>query len=199
MTRRSSGSTDDGDHSSPSPIDADVLAPDVDSRPPGLKARPQPSRVNRRPSSLDWNRAAVPNGTGQPASSKAEGPDAALSRSPTLPATSSGMGHPKQSLPPRHRSHSRRFGTWSISLFALVTASLGLLLLAGIVRSVATRQQDAKGCRMSYMRPSYTHFREFDTEHTRFATKYSLHLYREQGLDDESKVRDHQSRTATVC
>ncbi|KAJ3496845.1 hypothetical protein NLG97_g2359 [Lecanicillium saksenae] len=42
---------------------------------------------------------------------------------------------------------------------------------------------------MSYMRPSYIHFREFDTEHTRFATKYSLHLYREQGFDDESRLR----------
>lgn len=41
---------------------------------------------------------------------------------------------------------------------------------------------------MSYMRPSYVHFSEFDTEHTRFATKYSLYLYREQGLDDEEKV-----------
>lgn len=36
---------------------------------------------------------------------------------------------------------------------------------------------------MSYMRPSYIHFSEFDTEHTRFASKYSLYLYREQGID----------------
>lgn len=41
---------------------------------------------------------------------------------------------------------------------------------------------------MSYMRPSYVHFSEFDTEHTRFATKYSLYLYREQGVDEEDKV-----------
>ncbi|KAG5929995.1 GPI inositol deacylase [Claviceps africana] len=48
---------------------------------------------------------------------------------------------------------------------------------------------EAKGCRMSYMRPSYVHFTEFDTEHTRFATKYTLYLYREQGIDDEHKLR----------
>lgn len=41
---------------------------------------------------------------------------------------------------------------------------------------------------MSYMRPSYTRFAEFDTEHTRFATKYSLYLYREQGIDGGTKV-----------
>ncbi|KAH6688077.1 PGAP1-like protein-domain-containing protein [Plectosphaerella plurivora] len=42
---------------------------------------------------------------------------------------------------------------------------------------------------MSYMRPSYIHLKEFDTEHTRFATKYSLHLYREQGIDDGRRLR----------
>ncbi|KAF4591523.1 GPI inositol-deacylase [Ophiocordyceps camponoti-floridani] len=38
---------------------------------------------------------------------------------------------------------------------------------------------------MSYMRPSYVHLTDFGNEHTRFATKYSLYLYREQGIDDE--------------
>lgn len=32
------------------------------------------------------------------------------------------------------------------------------------------------------------HFANFDTEHTRFATKYSLYLYREQGIDEDNKV-----------
>ncbi len=184
MTRRSSGSTDDGDES---PLIDPDLAAELESRPSGLKSRPLSARVAHRPSNLDWNHAVSSNGNGH-ASTK---PVAAspLSQSPTLPATSSGMGHPKQTQPARHRSHGRRFGTWSISFFALVTAALGLLLLGGIVHSLVTRQQDAKGCRMSYMRPSYIHFREFDTEHTRFATKYSLHLYREEGLDDETKVR----------
>ncbi|TQV96628.1 hypothetical protein V2A60_002986 [Cordyceps javanica] len=186
MTRRSSGSTDEGDESSP--IDPDVLAPEADNRPSGLKSRPLSTRTARRPSSLDWNHAAPSNGNGH-AATKPLTPSPPLAQSPTLPATSSGMGHPKLTSPARHRSHARRFGTWYISLFALVTATLGLLLLGAIVHSLVNRQQDAKGCRMSYMRPSYIHFREFDTEHTRFATKYSLHLYREQGLDDEVKLR----------
>lgn len=42
---------------------------------------------------------------------------------------------------------------------------------------------------MSYMRPSFIHYKDFDTEHTRFASKYSLYLYREEGLDDGSMVR----------
>ncbi|KAJ4165376.1 hypothetical protein LMH87_007010 [Akanthomyces muscarius] len=185
MTRHSFGSTDDGEESSS--IDPD-LAAELDSRPSGLKSRPLSTRVAHRPSNLDWNQAASSNGNGH-ASAKPVTSSPPLSQSPTLPATSSGMGHPKQSPPARHRSYGRRFGTWSISLFALCTAALGLLLLGGIVHSLVTRQQDVKGCRMSYMRPSYIHLREFDTEHTRFATKYSLHLYREEGLDDETKLR----------
>lgn len=35
----------------------------------------------------------------------------------------------------------------------------------------------------------YFEFRDFDTEHTRFATKYSLHLIREEGFDEDPKVR----------
>ncbi|KAL2261714.1 hypothetical protein VTK26DRAFT_3536 [Humicola hyalothermophila] len=42
---------------------------------------------------------------------------------------------------------------------------------------------------MSYMRPSYIKLDEFDTEHTRLAAKYSLYLYREQGIDHDAKVR----------
>ncbi|KAM3518287.1 hypothetical protein NHJ13051_008300 [Beauveria bassiana] len=186
MTRHSSGSTDDGDES-PS-LDPDALAAEVDSRPSGLKSRPLSTRIDRRPSNLDWSHSVSVNGNG-PASAKPVAPSPPLSQSPTLPATSSGMSHFKQSPPARNRSRGPHFGTWSISFFALATAALGLLLLGGIVHSLVSRQQDAKGCRMSYMRPSYTHFREFDTEHTRFATKYSLHLYREQGLDDEVKLR----------
>ncbi len=187
MTRRSPGSTDAGDSSI---VDSDnnIDTAEPDSRPAGLKSRPLSTRRTRRPSNLDWNHANA-NSTNGHATVK---PVAAtsLSQSPTLPASASGMGHAKKNQPPRPRNHAHRgrFGSWSISLFALLTAALGLVLLAGIVQSVLTRQQEPKGCRMSYMRPSYIRFSEFDTEHTRFATKYSLYLYREQSLDDEDQV-----------
>ncbi|KAF9881393.1 gpi inositol-deacylase [Colletotrichum karsti] len=83
---------------------------------------------------------------------------------------------------------SRFRGPWSITILALAVTVLGITLLCAILNSSWTRQLDAKGCRMSYMRPSYIRLRDFDTEHTRFATKYSLYLYREQGVDDERKA-----------
>ena len=42
---------------------------------------------------------------------------------------------------------------------------------------------------MSYMRPAFTRFSDFDTEHTRFASKYSLYLYREGGVDEDTRVK----------
>lgn len=51
---------------------------------------------------------------------------------------------------------------------------------------------------MSYMRPSYARLNDFDTEHTRFASKYSLYLYREQGIDEDVKVRSCPRRHSTV-
>jgi len=41
---------------------------------------------------------------------------------------------------------------------------------------------------MSYMRPSFAKLKDFDTEHTRFASKYSVYLYREEMVDEDTKV-----------
>ena len=98
----------------------------------------------------------------------------------------------KGSRPDRpHVRRQRARSPWAITLLTLSASILGAVLLGLILKSLVTRQfeMDPKGCRMSYMRPSYAHLSEFDTEHTRFASKYSLYLYREQGVDDETKVR----------
>jgi len=77
---------------------------------------------------------------------------------------------------------------WAISFLALVASIVGIGCLITVLHSSVTRQIDPKGCRMSYMRPSYAKLNEFDTEHTRLASKYSLYLYREQGIDHDTKV-----------
>jgi glycosylphosphatidylinositol deacylase len=86
-------------------------------------------------------------------------------------------------LTPRKRS--RMLSPWSCSwetLGAFFTASL---LMLAIFHSFTTKQLDPKGAAMSWMASAFVRFPDFDTEHTRFATKYSLHLYREIGIDDE--------------
>ena len=77
---------------------------------------------------------------------------------------------------------------WACSLYTVLATLLGFALLALMVESFLTKQLDVKGAEMSYMRPIFSRFSDFDTEHTRFASKYSLYLYREGGVDEDLKV-----------
>jgi glycosylphosphatidylinositol deacylase len=70
----------------------------------------------------------------------------------------------------------------------MAVTALGFALLLLMALSFLTRQLDTKGCEMSYMRPAYIKFDSFDTEHTRFATKYSLYIYREGSIDEDVRV-----------
>ena len=78
---------------------------------------------------------------------------------------------------------------WCSPLTLLTTViSTGLLLIT--LRAFTMRQVDPKGCDMYYSRSIFINFADFDAEHTRFASKYSLHLYREHGFDEDAKVRE---------
>ncbi|KAK0276000.1 GPI inositol deacylase [Friedmanniomyces endolithicus] len=93
-------------------------------------------------------------------------------------------------LAERHSSQRGRMrGPWACSLLTLATTACSIILLATIVRSYLTLQMDPKGCAMSFMRPAFAPFADFDTEHTRFASKYSLYLYREGGVDEDTRVK----------
>lgn len=78
---------------------------------------------------------------------------------------------------------------WALGFLTLLASIVGIGFLIAILNSSATRCLDVKGCVMSYMRPAYVKLSEFDTEHTRFGSKYSLYLYREMEVDEEVKVR----------
>ncbi|KAK5002791.1 GPI inositol deacylase, partial [Elasticomyces elasticus] len=78
---------------------------------------------------------------------------------------------------------------WSCSILTLATTLLSAALLGVIAQSFLSRQIDPKGCAMSYMRAAFAKFSDFDTEHTRFASKYSLYLYREGGIDEDTRVK----------
>lgn len=84
---------------------------------------------------------------------------------------------------PRRRSQMRN--PWSCSWLTVGTLLTALALVLFMFQSFTTRQLDPKGADMSWMASAFVRFPDFDTEHTRFASKYSLHLYREMGIDDE--------------
>ncbi|TKA30091.1 hypothetical protein B0A50_02810 [Salinomyces thailandicus] len=87
------------------------------------------------------------------------------------------------------KQRARLRGPWTCSLLTLATTACSIMLLATIIRSFFTLQMDPKGCAMSYMRPAFARLSDFDTEHTRFASKYSLYLYREGGVDEDTRVK----------
>lgn len=79
---------------------------------------------------------------------------------------------------------SRVRNPWSCSLSAIATTALALLALLAIIHSYATRQIDITGCVVPLMNPAFIKLLGFDNEHTRFASKYGLYLYREGGVDE---------------
>ncbi|KAK5998174.1 GPI inositol-deacylase [Cladobotryum mycophilum] len=177
MNRRSSASTDDGGEASFQPESPNTEA---DTNLAGLKSR-QSSARSKRPSSLNWNHS---NGNDRHLSGHVVA-TAGLAQT-SLSSSPSDMITIKRLSPTINAA--RRRGIWYISFLGFLAAAVGVILLCAILRSLVTHQIEPKGCRMSYMRPSYVHFSEFDTEHTRFATKYSLYLYREEGIDDDDKL-----------
>ena len=84
----------------------------------------------------------------------------------------------------RNPRRPRSRNPWATSLLILTTTLAALCFLYAILQSFLYRQLDPHGCQMSMMSPTYIKLSGFDTEHSRFASKYSLYLYREEGVDE---------------
>ncbi|KAL3418353.1 hypothetical protein PVAG01_10069 [Phlyctema vagabunda] len=141
--------------------------------------RPSIAR-SRRPSNTNWKSADARNGQLDK-----------LSTDTTPIGVPSTASIQAQKMPEAHvlARRSRLRSPWSCSPLTFVITALASICLIGIVHSFGSRQLDTKGCRMSYMRPSFAKLSDFDTEHTRFASKYSVYLYREGGVDEDTKVK----------
>lgn len=62
--------------------------------------------------------------------------------------------------------------------------TVALIFLAIVYRSYSIDYADPKGCEMVWMRPAYASLNKLDSSLTRMGNKYSVHLYREGGIDD---------------
>ncbi|KAK9493600.1 PGAP1-like protein-domain-containing protein [Lipomyces doorenjongii] len=69
------------------------------------------------------------------------------------------------------------------SYLTITVVIFSAFTIASILYSFLTRQLDSKGCREIWLAPSYARIKSFDSAHTKFASKYALYLYREQGYD----------------
>lgn len=89
----------------------------------------------------------------------------------------------------RGKSRLNRSILTLVSFFGLV-----LFYLTWYLYTRGLTGADSPGCRIVYMGPSYARITAFDESHTKFASKYSLYLYREQGRDplpDENEGFKH--------
>ncbi|RPA88061.1 PGAP1-domain-containing protein [Ascobolus immersus RN42] len=86
-------------------------------------------------------------------------------------------------LRPIRSRRPRLKSVWACSVMTLSVTFLTIFMIASMLHSFTNRHCDTKGCDMSSMYPTYAPLKNFDTEHTPFASKYKLYLYREKYLD----------------
>ncbi|ODV84097.1 hypothetical protein CANARDRAFT_201741 [[Candida] arabinofermentans NRRL YB-2248] len=79
--------------------------------------------------------------------------------------------------------HNHRLQSSKYILLFLTICGLTILSLIGFSFIENLEGADSASCRGVYMSPAYARVNGFDETHTKFASKYSLYLYREQGKD----------------
>ncbi|KAJ5536768.1 hypothetical protein N7513_009954 [Penicillium frequentans] len=179
MHRRSSGSpvADDTEDSSARSDDHGSNAIDA----PNDKTR---SQIARHGTSFDLRRD---NGSSTPRSR-----NSSLWRTPSSQPSSDTkpmpLGSPRLPMEApspegRRARQSRQRSPWSSSILTVCTTFVAIAFLLSIVRSFVGRHTGGDGCGVPMMSPTFIRMVEFDTEHTRFASKYNLFLYREEGVD----------------
>ena len=191
MRRRPSGSGDDEDRSKPatasntesSEKSRDMAAASAKDTARSGKHSLKPAE---RRASRESRRCAVPDQRVPWPQTTASTPT--LDKSP-LESHVQSKGTPDPATASHHQGRAAMRSPWRCAFLTLATSACSIVLLLTIVHSFLTRQLDPKGCAMSYMRPAFARLSDFDTEHTRFASKYSLYLYREGGVDEDMRVK----------
>ena len=159
-------------------LNSEIPSHELDRR-KSTDQRPSTAR-SRLPNSMNWKSIETRNGQ----MNKSGPAESSVISVPSKDA----IADDKMAESRQTTRRSRPQSPWSCSLLTFATTIISLLSLVAIIHSFTTRQLDTKGCRMSFMRPSFAKLSDFDTEHTRFASKYSVYLYREGQVDEDTKV-----------
>ncbi|KGO75872.1 hypothetical protein PITC_033180 [Penicillium italicum] len=172
MHRRSSGSPVEDEDSSVSRTDD---GPAIDE-----KTR---SQIARRGTSFDLRR----DGSATPRSR-----NSSMWRTPSsqpsndtkpMPLDSPRLPMEAPSPDGRCARQSRQRSPWSCSILTAFTTCIAVAFSISILFSFTGRHHGGDGCGVPMMSPTFIRMLEFDTEHTRFASKYNLFVYREEGVD----------------
>ncbi|KAJ5145965.1 uncharacterized protein N7515_000529 [Penicillium bovifimosum] len=174
MHRRSSGSPVEDEDSSVSRTD--------DHGPNAIDEKTR-SQIAQRGTSFDLRRdgSATPRSRN---SSMWRTPSSQPSNdTKTMPLGSPRLPMEAPSPDGRRARQARLRSPWSCSILTAFTTCVAVAVLVSIVTSFTGRQVGGDGCGVPMMSPTFIRMLEFDTEHTRFASKYNLFVYREEGVD----------------
>lgn len=191
MRRRLSGSTSEEDDDLARPVESAAALPvHGDKLVDSLADSVRPLRREPQPKGRRKEHAAMPRAAAakSPAWTSSPTPSPKTEKEHLAMALLAKDITPDSMVEGHNRRRLRMRNPWSCSLLTLAISAVAFVLLFIMGQSFMFRQLDPKGCEMSYMRPSFYRFSEFDTEHTRFASKYSLYLYREGGIDEDIRV-----------
>lgn len=175
--RDSTGANTIADHAKPSHALSTQTKPQELDRRKSIDRKPLTAR-SRRPSNTNW----------KPAESRNAPIEKDLSLQPTAITDSTMKDNASEKMSDTYRRSRVLRSPWSCSPLTLLTTALASLFLFIIVHSFTTRQLDCKGCQRPSMYPGFAKLSDFDTEHTRFASKYSVYLYREGYIEDDTIV-----------
>ncbi|KAL4941914.1 hypothetical protein BDV06DRAFT_193395 [Aspergillus oleicola] len=103
--------------------------------------------------------------------------------SPAMPLTPQRLPIEASPDSPHRSRFSRLRSPWPCSILTAFTTIIACVFLFSIFRSFSALQTGSNGCGVPVMSPTFLRMVGFDTEHTRFASKYNLFLYREEGVD----------------
>ena len=184
MHRRSSGSPAEED--ADEPVLAVSRSPTEPSSGPNVldlaeKSRPQAARTG---TSFDLRRdASTPRSRNSSLWRTSSASHDSRSSSVMMPLASQRL--PMEASPDAHLRFrpSRLRSPWPVSILTALTTLVASIFIFFIVRSFSERQIGGDGCGIPVMSPTFIRMVGFDTEHTRFASKYNLFLYREEGVD----------------
>ncbi|KAJ9236740.1 putative GPI maturation protein [Paecilomyces variotii] len=150
-------------------------------------ARRAPSIDLRRDNAVSTPRSRTSSAWRNPPTPSSQQPATTDPKTPAMMPLGAQRFTMEASPEARRVRQARWRSPWALSIGTLFVTFLGMISLLWIVRSFMTRQAGADGCDVPMMSPTFIKMLGFDTEHTRFASKYNLYLYREEGVDAYSQ------------
>lgn len=194
MHRRSSGSptADDAEdtlvsrsaepHYGPGPESSEKPRPEVARTGTSIDLR-RDTNGNSTPRSRNSSTWRTLSSAAANWASPSPSPDTPYSATGAMPMTPQRLAIEASSDSPHRSRLSRLRSPWSCSILTAFTTIIACVFLFSIFRSYSALQTGSDGCGVPVMSPTFLRMVGFDTEHTRFASKYNLFLYREAGVD----------------